>query len=346
MKVVDFGLTLADQLSYDEEFSLSMIFGHDCLGTCDYMAPEQAIDSLHVDARADVYGLGCTLFAILAARRVYNLPTAAAVIEAHRSQPVPKLIDIIPTIPKALSDFVARMMAKNPADRPPTCRKWSTHSPRSPSGSRFRSITQISSMNAARRPNNAGCRFHSLAPCRHAAPPQLGFPRPSTRVPRESITPNRNAETPSLKQVPGNISQPEPCPASAKRHHVPEEHRLLLVFEDGEQLLIRHTESLIGRANDCQIQLNDPEIALHHCRLEFDGEKWILTSVGGVPLQSNGESKKTTLPRIGDRIELSKNTKFVIKRPRMNLPVGSGWRSGWQESQLRPVWPGCCFGRS
>jgi hypothetical protein len=119
-----------------------------------------------------------------------------------------------------------------------------------------------------------------------------------------------------------HFAAPSPAPRPAKRHHVPEEQRLLLVFENGEQLLIRHTESLIGRANDCQIQLNDPEIALHHCRLEFDGEKWILTSVGGVPLQSKGESKKTTLPRIGDRIELSKNTKFVIKRPRMNLP---GW---------------------
>ena len=120
VKVVDFGLTLADRLSYDEEFSLSMIFGHDCLGTCDYMAPEQAVDSLHVDARADVYSLGCTLYAILAARRAYNEPTAVAVIEAHRNRPVPDLRAIVPTIPQELAEFVSQMMAKSADKRPAT----------------------------------------------------------------------------------------------------------------------------------------------------------------------------------------------------------------------------------
>lgn len=323
VKVVDFGLTLADQLSYDEEFSLSMIFGHDCLGTCDYMAPEQAVDSLHVDARADVYGLGCTLFAILAARRVYNQPTAAAVIEAHRNQPVPKLADIIPTIPKALTDFVARMMAKNPVDRPanmqevvdalvPFAKRKQVpfdyanivHERREKAKQRGLQVSLAGSMPARR---SSAARISTAV---NQGPTRVDNAKPERR--------NAQPQTSSGE----HFAAPSPAPRPAKRHHVPEEQRLLLVFENGEQLLIRHTESLIGRANDCQIQLNDPEIALHHCRLEFDGEKWILTSVGGVPLQSKGESKKTTLPRIGDRIELSKNTKFVIKRPRMNLP---GW---------------------
>lgn len=323
VKVVDFGLTLADQLSYDEEFSLSMIFGHDCLGTCDYMAPEQAIDSLHVDARADVYGLGCTLFAILAARRVYNQPTAAAVIEAHRNQPVPKLADIIPTIPKALSDFVARMMAKNPVDRPANMQE--VVDALAPFANRkqvpfdYANIVHERREKAKQRGLQVSLAGSMPARRSSAARISTAVNQGPTRV--DNAKPERRNAQPQTSSG-EHFAAPSPAPRPAKRHHVPEEHRLLLVFENGEQLLIRHTESLFGRANDCQIQLNDPEIALHHCRLEFDGEKWILTSVGGVPLQSNGESKKTTLPRIGDRIELSKNTKFVIKRPRMNLP---GW---------------------
>ena len=323
VKVVDFGLTLADQLSYDEEFSLSMIFGHDCLGTCDYMAPEQAVDSLHVDARADVYGLGCTLFAILAARRVYNQPTAAAVIEAHRNQPVPKLAEIIPTIPKALSDFVARMMAKNPVDRPANMQEvvdaLAPFAKRKQVPFDYANIVHERREKAKQRGLQVSLAGSMPARRSSAARISTAVNQGPTRV--DNAKPERrNAQPQTSSGV--HFAAPSPAPRPAKRHHVPEEQRLLLVFENGEQLLIRHTESLIGRANDCQIQLNDPEIALHHCRLEFDGEKWILTSVGGVPLQSKGESKKTTLPRIGDRIELSKNTKFVIKRPRMNLP---GW---------------------
>lgn len=323
VKVVDFGLTLADRLSYDEEFSLSMIFGHDCLGTCDYMAPEQARDSLHVDARADVYGLGCTLFAIIAARRVYNLPTAAAVIEAHRSQPVPKLADIVPTIPKELSDFVARMMAKNPADRPANMQEvvdaLAPFAKRKPVPFDYADIVNNRREKAKQRGLQVSLAGSMPARRSSAARISTAVNQGPTRV--ENAKPERRSPQPQATSG-EHLTTPSPAPRPVKRAHVPEEQRLLLVFENGEQLLIRHTESLIGRANDCQIQLADPELALHHCRFEFDGEKWILTSAGGVPLLSNGESRKTTLPKIGDRIELSKNTKFLVQRPRMKLP---GW---------------------
>ncbi len=321
IKVVDFGLTLADQLDYDEEFSLSMIFGHECLGTIDYMAPEQAADSLHVDARADIYSLGCTLYAILAARRPYNLPTAAKVLEAHKTHPVPVLAQLLPDIPKALSDLVVRMMAKSPADRPATMQavvaELAPFAKRKPIPFDFAEVvherrekaklrgipTSLAGSMPTRRSSAA-----RMSTAVNNGPTTVGAPRPG----------RKSAASPSSKDSSSSISIPHARPHRGTS--VPEEHRLLLVFEQGDKLLIRHSETLIGRASDCPLQFDDPDLALHHCRLVFDGQKWILTTVGGVPLISNGESRKTTLPHIGDRIELSPQTKFTVRRPPLQWP--------------------------
>lgn len=117
VKVLDFGLALGDK-AVSDEFSLSMIFGQDCLGTPDYIAPEQTLDSLNVDARADVYGLGCTLFAILAARPPFQAPDRAQVLKAHRELPPRSVRKWVPNVPKELDDLLQRMMAKRPEDRP------------------------------------------------------------------------------------------------------------------------------------------------------------------------------------------------------------------------------------
>lgn len=322
IKVVDFGLTLADQLSYDEEFSLSMIFGHDCLGTCDYMAPEQAVDSLHVDARADVYSLGCTLYAILAARRVYNQPTAATVIEAHRTQPIPDISQVVPGIPAALSNLITRMMAKSAKDRPASMLQ--VVQALAPFARRKAVPFEYSEVVKDRR-EKAKLRGLQVSlagsmPARRSSAARLSTAVNQGPTKVENARPDRKPDP--LVGSGEHIVTSIPVQRPAKRAHVPEEQRLLLVFDNGEQILIRHTETLIGRANDCQIQLDDPELALHHCQLEFDGKKWILTSVGGVPLLSNGESRKTTLPKVGDNIGLSAKTRFEIRRPRMGWP---GW---------------------
>ena len=51
------------------------------------------------------------------------------------------------------------------------------------------------------------------------------------------------------------------------------------------------TFTLIGRATDCSVQFDDPELALHHSRLQFDGQKWILSSVRGVHLVTHGHEQ-------------------------------------------------------
>ena len=321
IKVVDFGLTLADRLDYDEEFSLSMIFGHDCLGTMDYMAPEQAADSLHVDARADIYGLGCTLFAILASRRPYNQPTAAKVLEAHKQHPVPVLAQLVPGIPQALSDLVCRMMAKSAADRPATMLEvveaLAPFAKRKPIPFHFAEIVRDRREKAKLR--GIPTSLAGSMPTRRSSAARMSTAVNAGPTVVEPHRPERRAAPSSaLKDSASSVSIPPPRPQRGSS--VPVEHRLLLDFDHGDKLLIRHSETLIGRASDCPVQFADPELALHHCRLDFDGQKWILTSVGGVPLQVNGESRKTTLPKVGDHIELSAHTQFTVRRPPMQWP--------------------------
>ena len=117
VKVADFGLALlTDQAA--GEFSLQMIFGHDCLGSADYMAPEQSRDSAAVDARADVYSLGCTLYSLLTARVPYPGKNSREVFRGHRNAPVPDVRAKAPETPARLAEYVHALMAKDPADRP------------------------------------------------------------------------------------------------------------------------------------------------------------------------------------------------------------------------------------
>ncbi|MBW3539672.1 MAG: protein kinase [Planctomycetes bacterium] len=116
VKLLDFGLALVKDEA-DSEFSLAMIFGHDCLGTADYIPPEQSLDSQAVDARADIYSLGCTLYCLLTAKFPFPEKTGAAKLEAHRTKLPRPLKDRDPRLPDEVVAVVEKMMAKRPEDR-------------------------------------------------------------------------------------------------------------------------------------------------------------------------------------------------------------------------------------
>jgi hypothetical protein len=82
------------------------------MGTVDYVAPEQ-IRGDRVDARTDVYALGCVAYECLAGRVPFDRSTAAAKLVAHVSDPPPRLEGV----PRELADAVVRAMAKEPAER-------------------------------------------------------------------------------------------------------------------------------------------------------------------------------------------------------------------------------------
>lgn len=124
VRLLDLGL--ARFFDDKEENSLTIKHDEKVLGTADYLAPEQALDSHTVDIRADIYSLGCTLYFILTGHPPFPEGTLAQRLMAHQTrQPAGIEIDR-PDIPQSLTDIVTRMMAKQPDDRYQTARDTST----------------------------------------------------------------------------------------------------------------------------------------------------------------------------------------------------------------------------
>jgi Protein kinase domain len=89
------------------------------MGTIDYVAPEQ-ITGVRVDARADVYSLGCVLYEALTGQVPYPRDTSLATMYAHAEEPPPTPSSTRPELPASFDQVVRRALAKDPADRYPS----------------------------------------------------------------------------------------------------------------------------------------------------------------------------------------------------------------------------------
>ncbi len=116
VKILDLGLALTAEAAGRPDGRLT---GITYLGTHDYMAPEQWVAPTAATAKVDCYGLGCTLFQMLAGRAPFGGPKMSpqAKMKAHLEHATPALPDR-GDIPVALIQLVNRMIAKPPGDRP------------------------------------------------------------------------------------------------------------------------------------------------------------------------------------------------------------------------------------
>ncbi|AYE95886.1 serine/threonine protein kinase [Mycobacterium paragordonae] len=119
-------LVSADDFAYLVDFGIASAGSDEKLtqigstvGTLYYMAPER-FGEAEVTYRADIYALACVLYECLAGSPPYR-GDQLSVMGSHLNQPVPRPSVARPGIPAALDDVIARGMAKDPADRHPTC---------------------------------------------------------------------------------------------------------------------------------------------------------------------------------------------------------------------------------
>src|SRR5689334_12410868 len=90
------------------------------VGTIDYVAPEQ-IEGKQVDARTDVYALGCVFYECLTGKKPFDRDSNVAVMYAHLLEPPPAPSETREGLPEEVDAVVAKALAKSPDERYQTC---------------------------------------------------------------------------------------------------------------------------------------------------------------------------------------------------------------------------------
>ncbi len=111
-KVVDFGIAKAMQESAGEALTRTGLV----IGTPEFMSPEQLLGD-PIDARSDLYALGCILYLMLTAAPIFEAPTREQMIKRRLSEDAPHLRDLDHGLAESLDHVVARMLARAPGDR-------------------------------------------------------------------------------------------------------------------------------------------------------------------------------------------------------------------------------------
>ncbi len=114
LKILDLGLA---RFFHEENESITQKYDETVLGTADYLAPEQILDSHSVDIRADVYSLGTTLYYCLAGKAPFAEGTIPQKLIWHQTRQPKAIRRVRPEVPAALEAVLMKMMAKDPNER-------------------------------------------------------------------------------------------------------------------------------------------------------------------------------------------------------------------------------------
>ena len=118
VKVLDFGIAKVTQGEM-ETGVIELTRDNVVRGTPSYIAPEQALGASKIDARADIYSLGCVAYFLLTGEPVFSGETPLAIAVHHvQTRPAPPSSKSELAIPGALDQLILDCLAKDPADRP------------------------------------------------------------------------------------------------------------------------------------------------------------------------------------------------------------------------------------
>lgn len=325
LKLVDFGLAFLGTKLCEEEFSLAMIFGHDCLGTADYMPPEQADDSMRADRRSDVYALGATLYTAITGTRPYKGKTRTAIIDAHRNQPPPAPRSVNAALPPEADRLIARMMAKSPQARFATMAEviaaLTPFARRRPIPFDYGKLLKLRGKLAERkrrgvrttasniRSSSAGRISSSLiTPTQTLARAETDLER--RRSAREGsepgLAPGVQAGVNTAEVADRLIAELAP-----RETAVPTPARL--TFDDGGITWLTRSGYSAGRGPENDLRFESADLSGRHCQLSYDGTNWWIVDLGSKNgVRVNGRLIKETILRPGDQVKLAQSVAFRI----------------------------------
>ncbi len=332
IRLLDFGLSMFQEGETGDEFSLAMIFGHESVGTWEFTAPEQYEDSLAADARSDIYSLGGTLYAALTGTNVFSNRDKS--LDPGRK--VRSVRESAPETPAEVDAIVSKMLAFHPTDRYACADEvvnaltpWAQVRPiifDYPTILRDRKRTI--ELKLANTPSS------------RATPSSAGR---STARPGEISS---VAEVAPQEALHGMVADPAAfwadrgrSPAFSSRIQGPalkwaeETPRdgaagMVLKFDKGNgRLPLQQDRVVIGRSNQCDLQILDPAVSSRHCELHFDGQQWWITDLeSSNGTRVNGKTIKRRSLHSGDQIEIGNAHEFTLHNPREPRIAATGKR--------------------
>lgn len=315
VKLADFGLSMIQAGEAGDEFSFARIFGQESVGTLDYAAPEQLDDSLHADARSDIYALGGVLFMLLTG----YTPGEVQELPREPNQPFRSVRDFVPDIPGEVADIVAKMVHETPGRRfassetvAEALSKWAKHAT---VDFDFRVILD-------ERKKKAQERMALLSHSRSASSrltPSTARPGAAPHAVIAKTSPKKG-EKPAGELSP-KIS-PHAAPVQAEevvckgelrrtKDHLRRSRFLLRFLNTDCRVGLQGERVLIGRSQDCDLQLSDHAVSGRHCELRLEGARWRIVDLGSQNgVHVNGIAVKTQMLRPGDEVLLGNHQRF------------------------------------
>ncbi len=334
-KILDFGLALMDGDENDDEFSLAMIFGHDCLGTADYMAPEQARNSFDVDPRADVYSLGAMFYYLLTGSVPFPADTSSQKLAAHVERPRPDPRQTIDGIPPEVVDILHHMLAVKREDRITTAtgvrEALEPFAVRKPVDFDFEHLLLLRAQDTKRRlkrVRQAAESSKSAEDDRHemgSTMSGVSAPQKKKNTPQQKVETSVGGDTRAGKSevsldAPFSTTSSEESfeAAPPKSMSIATEHFEILVpvltlkpLDGGKPIQIDKPTAILGRDPTCDVRLSFGFVSGKHCEFRFDGDRWeVIDNNSRNGVQINGVRTKRWVLQTGDELTISQRLQY------------------------------------